>query len=380
MLKIGGASSPRFRGRLQFWNMEAPEGPLTEEQLAEYEKIDPALAELIRRYVRWHKPTRLYRARKTIGRECFESSSKQPSEAARKLIEKLRAKLAPEASLRPITLQSWKESYLADQAEASKGWLSQVHWWWGHVPAGLKQRPLLEIEAQDVQPSLNALRSQLAPASLAHLVKVWRRIYQYMLTESRTRSFNAMEELVVPRSRVVREPVEALTLEQFRQLYHVSIGTARKVIVLTGLLGLGYEEIRGIRPGHYDHDSAVLWVAGQKTDDRPRKLPIPPALQWAVEDPIIPPNDSSISKALNRTAAKIGHKKTVGRNVLRHTFATLLYELDAPEKVIDALLGHAIKGTKKVYVQTQLERQKAEWLNALCDLVLLPERVAAKGS
>lgn len=379
MLKIGGASSPRFRGRLQFWNMEAPEGPLTEEQLAEFEKIDPALAELIRRYVRWHKPTRLYRARTTIGGRCYETSSKLPSEAARKLREKLRREvLGQTESPRPITLESWKEAYLADQAEASKGWLSQVHWWWTHVPGGLKQRPLLEIEAQDVQPSLNALRSQLAPASLAHLVKVWRRIYQYMLTESRTRSFNAMEELVVPRSRVVREPVEALTLEQFRQLYHVSIGTARKVIVLTGLLGLGYEEIRGIRDGHYL--GGVLFVAGQKTDSRPRKLPIPPALQWAVEDPIIPPNDSSISKALNRTAAKIGHRKTVGRNVLRHTFATLLYELDAPEKVIDALLGHAIKGTKKVYVQTQLERQKAEWLNALADLVLLPERVAAKGS
>lgn len=359
--------------------MEAPQGPLSEEQLQEFARIDPALAELIRRYVRWHKPLRLYRARAVIGGRCYETSSKLPSEAAKKLREKLRREiLNPKESPQPITLDSWKESYLASQSEASRGWLAQVNWWWTHVPAGLKKRPLIEIEAQDVQPSLNALRSQLAPASLGHLVKVWRRVYQFMLTETRTRSFNAMEELVVPRSRVVREPVEALTLAQFRQLYHVSIGTARKVIVLTGLLGLGYEEIRGIKPIHYV--DGVLWVAGQKTEARPRKLPIPPSLRWALEDPTIPPNDSSISKALNRAAEKIGHKKNVGRNVLRHTFATLLYELDAPEKVIDALLGHAIKGTKKVYVQTQLERQKAEWLGCLCDVVLLSPGVAAEGS
>lgn len=147
----------------------------------------------------------------------------------------------------------------------------------------------------------------------------------------------------------------------------------RAVVVMVAATGLRPSEIVGLTPERIVLDAAIPHVQVRpdgrqlKSDNAERDMPlVGRALEVMREHAQGFPRYREIPDTLSATANKAlgaaGLRPTQGHTVysLRHTFKDRLIAIHAPERVQDALMGHAVQGMK--YGAGPSLAQRVEWL------------------
>lgn len=134
--------------------------------------------------------------------------------------------------------------------------------------------------------------------------------------------------------------------------------------------GLRFSEAAHLRIPDIDSDRMMIRVANGK-GAKQRLVPLSPRLltelrvywkKFRPTDLLFPGNsatktyaDTSIQKAMKRSAEKAGIKKRVYPHVLRHSYATGLLEAGVDLLTISKLLGHASFVTTMIYLHCRRE-------------------------
>lgn len=174
--------------------------------------------------------------------------------------------------------------------------------------------------------------------------------------------------------KIIHEDSRYLEPLELRALISYAVHKKSKAIApftLTGLLGIGWEELRHVTPEHIKRES--LKIVQMKTKYRARELPLPHKVSEILKHqklPLVSKSDRNVFRSIELVAEPLGIV-TPGRNVLRRTAATGLQELGCPLEIRAMILGHVPPGgdTKRYSLSKMLE-QKSMWLNQWVDEVL----------
>ena len=311
--------------------------------------------------VSWHKASAQWRASIQIQNKRFESYGKSQAEAVSKLDLKIRTALRPKAP-RESSLRSYMEETMLPAIEPGQ-WRTQVVWAMSHMDPILHLNPK-EITRQDVQSLLNTKAKTLSRASVGHILKVLRRALNLYDADFELPR-DPLKQVTIPKNCKATARVEALTAEELGKMIGMARGRPAEVpLVLTGILGIGWEEIRcmEVRKG-------VIRIPRGKNEHRVRDIPIPEALVPLIQSwkpPYIAKSDSTVHHSIQRATGR-----NVGRHKLRHTCQTGLDDLEVPLSTSEAILGHAPRSTaRKTYSHSKLMPQKLEALTAWANKVL----------
>lgn len=318
--------------------------------------------------VSWHKASAQWRASIQIQNKRYESYGKSQAEAVAKLDLKVRTALRPKAP-RESSLRSYMEETMLPAIEPGQ-WRTQVVWAMSHMDSILHLNPR-EITRQDVQALLNVKSKRLSRASVGHILKVLRRALNLYDADFDLPK-DPLKQVTVPKNCKTTSRVEALTAEELGKLIGMARGRPAEVpLILTGILGIGWEEIRcmEVRKG-------VIRIPRGKNPHRVRDIPIPESLVDLIQSwkpPYIAKSDSTVHHSIQRATGG-----NVGRHKLRHTCATGLEDLGTPLSVVEAILGHVSRSTtRKTYSHSHLMPQKLEALTAWANKVLLHAEVSS---
>lgn len=148
---------------------------------------------------------------------------------------------------------------------------------------------------------------------------------------------------------------------------------ARAIILVVAATGMRPSEVAALTPGRIVLDADIPHVQVRpeerqlKNDHSARDMPlVGRALEVMREHrngfPRYRDAPDSFSATANKALGAAGLRPTPGHTVysLRHTFKDRLIALEAPERVQDALMGHAVSETK--YGAGPSLQQRAEWL------------------
>lgn len=311
----------------------------------------------------------------------FEAYGSSELEAAENLQRKIlqSGKLQPDSS----TFKSFTEtSYLMTLEGKSATWQRQNRWAMNHCKTFMNL-PVAEITRDMLQATLNTMRRKgLSRVSIGH----WRRIVWSILNLAEADGLiqsNPMKFVKLPpqNAKEMAQVSRHLTAQELRALIELAAdrkSSALPTIVLGGLLGLGYEEIRNLTPKCFSR--GVLQVPGTKNAYRNRSLPLPAKVVELLADrhfPLIPKSDSSTIKAISRVSERLGLGR-VGRHILRHTAATGLQELGCPIEARELILGHSNKSMSAHYSHGQMMELKTRWVSAWIETVFNQEQIGRK--
>ncbi len=147
----------------------------------------------------------------------------------------------------------------------------------------------------------------------------------------------------------------------------------RAVVLMVALTGLRPAEVVGLTPPRIVLDAAIPYVEIRpdgrqlKTDNAARDVPLVDQALDVMRDhrggfPRYHDSPDTLSATANKALGAAGLRPTRGHTVysLRHTFKDRLIAIQAPERVQDALMGHAVQGVR--YGAGPDLAQKADWL------------------
>lgn len=319
--------------------------------------------------VRFHKRT--WEARAMIQGASLNGYGATREEAIAALERKVQQWETRFAKLNAATFKSYMETaYMPTIAHRSKAHREQMMWALNHLEPfhGL---PLAEVSRDKLQRHFNGLLGKLSLQSVVHVKKLVGAVLELAVADGHIQ-FNPARYLKLPDLAPVRRArrAEPLTPAELRQAIldaQRANSSALPAIVLCGLLGLGYEEIRAITPASWKRGN-VLQVTRMKTIHRYRELPVPSAVVDLLKGcryPLIPASNSSTSKAMKRAT-----DVRLSRHILRHTCATGLQELGCPDEVRNLILGHAGRGMAAHYAHGKLMEVKRGWLEQWAETVL----------
>lgn len=149
-----------------------------------------------------------------------------------------------------------------------------------------------------------------------------------------------------------------LDYEQIKVFLKAVYGSPCELPALLALHSLRFSEIKALTPGSIDLKRGMIHVRGamvydeyhqlvmkdaNKTDKSRRDLPIMiPRLRELLADIdgdyLVPATEITVYKQINRICEKAGLPE-IGIHGLRHSFASLCYHLDVPEKICMKLGG-----------------------------------------
>lgn len=238
-----------------------------------------------------------------------------------------------------------------------------------------KHRPLHEITRHDVQMLINTMAKKgYAWNTIRRVRSTIVSVFDLAETDGLLKTSNpASKTKLPPKPKGESALVEFLTAVELHQLIAAADekgSAALNALILTGLLGIGWEEARILEPRHFEDDAVT--VPGAKTAYRYRKLPLPslvkPFLSFNVW-PLIPVSDSSTLQAINRVARPLG-LGSVGRNILRHTCSTGLQSIGCDRETREMILGHRPESSTAIYSHDPMMRKKRLYLEAWVEHVL----------
>lgn len=290
--------------------------------------------------------------------------SKEDAELA--LAEKLarRSPKLQDASL----LTYFQAAYLPSIEGHSEGWKRQVRTAVHQFPE-IRDMPISAISRAILQERINRFARGKGYNTVKNL-RLGLSAVLSLAVKDGVLAHNPIEHVTVPK-RVVKRPqrIEPLTLPEAHQTIQKALAAApagRNAPILSILLGLGYEEIRGITPKSFKGRSLRI-SERTKNDHRIRTLTVPLAVLQLIQDqtfPLISMHDNSVRNALKRAGIE------AGRNVFRHTFAAGLMRLGCPKETRQRLLGHAPDGMTEHYSRDELNAEDAQWLEKWASAVL----------
>lgn len=233
----------------------------------------------------------------------------------------------------------------------------------------LLDRPLAEITRAVLQDKINRYAKGRAYNTVKNLRLGLSAVFSLAVKDGLL-PFNPVEHVTIPKRTVRRtERIKPLTPLEARETIQKSLGAApagRNAPILSILLGLGYEEIRGITPKSI-RGRRLRISERVKNDHRVRTLIVPGPVLTLIADqtfPLISMHDNSVRNALKRAGID------AGRNVFRHTFAAGLMRLGCPKETRQRLLGHAPEGMTEHYSLDHLNAEDAKWLELWAETVL----------
>jgi integrase len=156
--------------------------------------------------------------------------------------------------------------------------------------------------------------------------------------------------------------------EEARALIYIMADTGARVVEVTGLMA---DDIRLDAPIPYIHIRSNK-RGGLKTGDSDRQIPLVGAALYGAK--MIPKgmerytNADSVSTLINKYLRHHDLSTSEGQSLysLRHTFKDRLRDAQAPEEIIDNLMGHRSRGPK--YGRGHILETKREWLQKIAFL------------
>jgi integrase len=157
-------------------------------------------------------------------------------------------------------------------------------------------------------------------------------------------------------------------IEEARALIYIMADTGARVVEVTGLMA---DDIRLDAPIPYIHIRSNK-RGGLKTGDSDRQIPLVGAALYGAK--MIPKgmerytNADSVSTLINKYLRHHDLSTSEGQSLysLRHTFKDRLRDAQAPEEIIDNLMGHRSRGPK--YGRGHILETKREWLQKIAFL------------
>lgn len=238
----------------------------------------------------------------------------------------------------------------------------------------LMHRDIFSVTPDQWQRAVN-LEAKLVTAKT--LTNSWRFVSS-VISETTGQRVTARLPQVIPAER------PWLTPEQIPLFVEAVRGDKAEIPALLALSSLRRSEIAGLRWTDVDLQNGVLMVNGAAVPDESHKIiykretknvtsrrlvPIIPPLQAALENTgphgefVVPYHPSTVMNQVNRVCERNGFPK-VGLHGLRHSFASLAYHLQIPEKVAMEIGGWADDRTMhKIYTHVS-ERSVAAAANA----------------
>ena len=310
-----------------------------------------------------------FEARITIQKTGFSAYGLSEDLAVERLEEKVSAWERRQAKPKPEiqTFGSYWEKGYIPTLELRKPMLNQANSLKAHYATFWKQ----EIETI-TRPQLQAFittkhKSGLSWWTVHGILKILRRFFS-LAEEDEIITKSPARKVTLQRKPHMEQ--EVLSAVELQEVIWLALGKRSAVsIALCGLMGIGFEEIRGIEEKDV-LKGRIINVRTNKTDYRPRRLPVPPQVWEIIKDakfPLMAASNSSVLKGYELLGFD-GPK--INRGVLRHTCSTLLQEIGCPKEIRDLILGHAGRDMASHYSHSEMMRWKAEWLNKLADLVL----------
>lgn len=269
-----------------------------------------------------------WEARAMVAGTRYSAYGATKQEAAERLEEKVLGCLPPDSR----TFGSYLETGYLPSLEHKPSMKRQVNDLKAHFT--FKDKPLEQIDRPLLQSFFNIKsRSSLSWWTVKHLHKIVHAALNLAEADGLISS-NPARHVKLPPKPVMTQ--EILTAQELRKLIAAAVNkqsAALPAILLGGLLGLGFEEIRALTAADF-HRGAKLTVRGTKTAYRVRDLPLPRVILEILQGyhfPLMPLSNSSAHSAINRVAAPLGFP-AVGRHVLRHTCSTFPSPSDLERK------------------------------------------------
>jgi len=188
---------------------------------------------------------------------------------------------------------------------------------------------------------------------------------------------------------MVRQPQKlptVLSKEEVLELLEAAPGVKYKAALSVAYgAGLRVSEVANLKVSDIDSKRMLIRVEqGKGKKDRhamlsPQLLAILQDYWWVAKprlwlfpgrDPLLPVTTRQLYRVVRDTAEAVGIKKRVSPHVLRHSFATHLYEQGTDIRTIQVLLGHSKLDTTARYahVATKVLREVASPLDMLTPL------------
>ncbi len=272
-----------------------------------------------------------------------------------------------------------------------------------HLVPRLRELRLVEITPLDVQAIVNEMAQHLAPATVRTNYGVLRAVLNAAVEDERL-ARSPCRRIKLPRGSATRH--RALEPGELHRLAAAMPTEYRLLVYIGGVLGLRWSELAGLRVGRMnvlgrtlEVAEAIKYVSGRLVDDGEvkskaarRVLGMPEQLSAraaahlaqrglsAADDRSLvftapeggPLHYQNFMQRIWRPAALAAGLEGVTAHDLRHTAATYLDAVGAPEQLIRRRLGHGSSDiTRRVYVHVLEESDKAV-TRALGDLVWKP--------
>jgi hypothetical protein len=311
-----------------------------------------------------------YEARMKWQGKHYSAYAPSKVEAADRLKEKILLSDKPQP-LKDRTFQSLMEAlYLPTISNTSQAYqrdemrVARLHMPWF-------QTDVSEISRQWIQNHINQLPKS-SPKVISDVKRITRSVLKLAVIDG-ILTVNPAEYIKLPKRSY--KPGKYLKAHELRMLISYAKhkdSPALAGIVLTGLMGIGWEEIADIEPKHISGN--MLTIVREKTRYRRRTLPIPGKVLHLLHNQTFPLLKSDVSTTyhqIERLTDALG-MEAVGRNVLRHTCATGLQELETSLEIRAMILGHTPPGgATRDYSDSQMLDVKARQLNLWVDTVLV---------
>lgn len=231
-----------------------------------------------------------------------------------------------------------------------------------------------DIEAVTLQTMREHLAKQthLKPASLGHKVRALRAFFAW-LTEEELLPRNPMSKIKEPKQ-PDRVP-KALTMDELEALRDSCKTTMEHALVeVFFATGARVGEIHRLNKGAIDFDRHAVVVLGKGSKEREcyfgakaaiwlrrylsERKDSEAALFVTQRKPYRRLSIHETQYIFKRIANRCGLRNRVSPHVMRHTFATLLLNQDAPITVVQTLCGHAKPETTMLYARLSGENRK----------------------
>lgn len=269
-----------------------------------------------------------------------------------------------------ITLAELKEKWAAEHyRRLTNGGANGYEYAWSKIPQEMRDKPFLDLKWADWQAVVTGLREAGKCFYTQKRIKnfcgqMYKFAIRHELCERNYAPMIEMSKNIPVREKTVYTDAEIKTLLEHRDDHNV------KMILLLIFTGVRISELLRIKPAEdVFMDDGYFVVRRSKTvAGTNRPIPIHKVLVPIFEYFIAQGSEYLVTnkygEQLSYTAFNSRYRKTLNRlgikhtiHECRHTFASLMDEVDANEMCIRRILGHAGFGvTKKVYTHKNLQQ------------------------
>jgi integrase len=231
--------------------------------------------------------------------------------------------------------------------------------------------PLVDVDRSTLQSLVNRkLRQGYSWWTVKHIIKFIHAILNLAEADGLIPSNPARHVKMPGKPKSEQRVLSPLELRRLIETSSRRGSSAIVPLVLGGCMGLGFDEMRGLTP--VDFRGEWLYVAGTKTEYRPRTLYLPRPLLDLIAGrkfPLVGSSTSSIHKAISLVSTSL-EIESFGRNVLRHTCMTGLQSVGCPLEVRGMIAGHSPRGMTAHYSHDGMKEPIKEYLGRWADKVL----------